>query len=126
MRTTNGRPYSKSIATGVLAAPFLKKLVPENVQVYAIRNDFFGHSVTVAGLVTGQDLINQLSSCDLGEELLIPETMLRANPHRANSLRAGEDVFLDDITVENVQNALNIKVRAVAVNGGELRRILWL
>jgi len=108
--------HRKSIATGVSAAPFIKKLVGENAQVYAIKNDFFGHSVTVAGLVTGQDLIAQLRGKDLGEELLIPETMLRS----------GEDVFLDDITVDDVQNTLNVKVRAVAVDGGELRRALWL
>jgi NifB/MoaA-like Fe-S oxidoreductase len=110
------RPTRKSIATGVSAAPFIKQLVGENAQVYAIKNDFFGHSVTVAGLVTGGDLIKQLQGCDLGEELLIPATMLRA----------GEGVFLDDITVSDIENALNVKVRVVAVDGGELRRALWL
>jgi putative radical SAM enzyme (TIGR03279 family) len=110
------RPTRKSIATGVSAAPFIRKLVGENVQVYAIKNDFFGHSVTVAGLVTGGDLIKQLRGCDLGKELLIPATMLRA----------GEGVFLDDITVSDVENALNVKVCVVAVDGGELRRALWL
>ncbi|MCL2638639.1 MAG: DUF512 domain-containing protein [Oscillospiraceae bacterium] len=104
-------PYKrKSIATGVSAAPFIKKLVGASVQVHAIKNDFFGHSVTVAGLITGQDLINQLKSKDLGEELLIPETMLRS----------GEDVFLDDVTVSEVENALGIKVRVVEVDGAEL------
>jgi putative radical SAM enzyme (TIGR03279 family) len=115
-RPKSTRTRKKSIATGVSAAPFIKQLVGENAQVYAIKNDFFGHSVTVAGLVTGQDLIAQLRGKDLGEELLIPETMLRAD----------EDVFLDDITVGDVQNALGVKIRAVAVNGEELRRALWL
>ena len=116
-RTTNGRPYrKKSIATGVSAAPFIKKLVGENVRVYAIKNDFFGHSVTVAGLVTGRDLINQLRSEDLGEELLIPATMLRA----------GENIFLDDVTVEDVKTALGVNVRVVDINGEELRRSLCL
>ena len=110
------KPRKKSIATGVLAAPYIKKLVGENVQVYAIKNDFFGHSVTVSGLVTGRDLINQLSSRDLGSELLIP----------ANMLRADEDVFLDDVTVKDVEKALGVKVRVVEINGAELRRSLWL
>jgi putative radical SAM enzyme (TIGR03279 family) len=114
-RTTNGHPYRKSIATGVSAAPFIKQLVGESAQVYAIKNDFLGHSVTVAGLITGGDLINQLRNQNLGEELLIPETMLRA----------GEDVFLDDVTVGDVENALGVKVRAVAVDGGELYDALY-
>jgi putative radical SAM enzyme (TIGR03279 family) len=106
----------KSIATGVLAAPYIQELVGANVQVYAIRNDFFGHSVTVSGLVTGGDLINQLRGQDLGEELLIP----------ANMLRADEDVFLDDVTVADVEKALGVSVRAVNADGAELRRNLWL
>jgi NifB/MoaA-like Fe-S oxidoreductase len=108
----------KSIATGTLAAPYIRELVPENVQVYAIRNDFFGESVTVAGLVTGGDLINQLLPFrhNLGEELLIPATMLRA----------GEDVFLDDVTVDDVRNALGVNVRVVDADGAELRRNLCL
>ncbi|MCL2693540.1 MAG: DUF512 domain-containing protein [Oscillospiraceae bacterium] len=107
--------HGKSIATGVLAAPFIKKLVGENAQVHAIKNNFFGESVTVAGLVTGRDLIEQLRSKDLGEELLIPAAMLRA----------GEDVFLDDMTVADVEKALGVKVTAVNTDGGELRRNLW-
>jgi putative radical SAM enzyme (TIGR03279 family) len=113
---TKTQTRKKSIATGVSAAPFIRKLVGESAQVYAIKNDFFGHSVTVAGLVTGGDLIRQLRSKDLGEELLIPATMLRA----------GEDIFLDDVTVGDVQRALGVKVTAVDINGGELRRRLWL
>ena len=104
----------RSIATGVLAAPYIRELVGGNVPVYAIRNDFFGESVTVAGLVTGQDLIAQLCGCELGEELLIPATMLRA----------GEDVFLDDVTVGDVEKALGVRVRAVDVDGAELYRAL--
>ncbi|MCL2077854.1 MAG: DUF512 domain-containing protein [Oscillospiraceae bacterium] len=105
----------KSLATGVSAAPFLEKLVKfcdANVQIYAIENKFFGNSVTVAGLVTGGDLIKQLSphKNSLGEELLIPSVMLRA----------GGDVFLDDITVGDVENALGVKVRVLDVDGAQL------
>ncbi|MCL2697769.1 MAG: DUF512 domain-containing protein [Oscillospiraceae bacterium] len=102
----------KSIATGVSAAPFIKKLAGESAQVYAIKNDFFGHSVTVAGLITGGDLIKQLlpHRGSLGEELLIPATMLRA----------GEDVFLDDVTVGDVEKELGVKVRVVEIDGAAL------
>ncbi|MFW8314573.1 DUF512 domain-containing protein, partial [Klebsiella pneumoniae] len=52
-----------------------------------IRNDFFGERITVAGLLTGQDIIAQLKDEDLGDEILLP----------CNVLRMGEDVFLDVI-----------------------------
>ena len=64
----------------------------------AIRNDFFGHTITVSGLVTGQDMIRQLSSREwLGERIIFP----------ANMLRHGVDVFLDDVTPDDVERALN-------------------
>ena len=109
------RKIQASVATGKLAAPFIKKmteLVQEkfpNIQgtVYAIRNDFFGPMITVSGLITGQDLIAQLKDQDLGERLLIP----------CNMLRAGENVFLDDITVEEAEEALQIKITVVNEDG---------
>lgn len=112
-------PRKKSLATGVSAAPFIAELIKKsgaNMQIYAIKNDFFGHSVTVAGLITGKDLINQLlpHKNNLGEKLLIPSTMLRA----------GENVFLDDVSVEDVHNALEIEVEAVDVDGAELYDVL--
>ena len=107
-----------TIATGVSAAPFLAKLVDMarekyggvRGQVRAIRNDFFGHTITVAGLVTGQDLIAQLKGQDLGERLLIP----------ANMLRSGERVFLDDVSVEDVERELGVPVIPVTQDGYEL------
>lgn len=107
-----------SIATGTAAKPFIDKLA-ESVQnsiagfdckVYSIVNDFFGHKITVAGLVTGGDLIKQLEGKELGDELLIPSAMLRS----------GSDVFLDDVTVEEVSRRLNIKVTPVSNDGHEL------
>lgn len=74
---------------------------------HAIRNDFFGPMITVSGLITGQDLIAQLKDQDLGERLLIP----------CNMLRAGENVFLDDITVEEAEEALQIKITVVNEDG---------
>ena len=102
---------SISMATGKLAAPYIKEgvskilsLLPQaTANIYEIRNDFFGEDITVAGLVTGQDLIKQLSDKELGETLLIPECMLRAN----------ERVFLDDVTVDDVEKALQVKTLIV-------------
>jgi len=107
-----------TIATGVSAAPFLARLVDMarakcgtiNGKVQAIRNDFFGHTITVAGLVTGQDLIAQLKGKDLGQRLLIP----------ANMLRAGERVFLDDVSLDDVERELGVPAIPVAQDGYEL------
>ena len=106
-----------TIATGVLAAPFIRdeaqaaaKVVPGiSCRVISIRNDFFGPRITVAGLITGRDLIAQLKGEDLGEELLISENMLRS----------GERVFLDDVTVEDVERELKIPVRTVGSGGDD-------
>jgi len=107
-----------SIATGTAAAPYLEKLLMTAMEkcdkikgrVYAIENDFFGHQINVAGLVTAQDLIRQLKECPLGERLLIP----------TNMLRHGETVFLDDLTVDDVERALNVKVVQVPQDGADL------
>ncbi len=104
-----------SIATGVLAAPFIRKmagLVTErhpglSATVYPIENRFFGEQVTVSGLVTGQDLRDQLAGKELGERLLLP----------VNMLKSGEPVFLDDMTVEQLQSALQIKIDIVKSSG---------
>ena len=107
-----------TIATGVAAAPLLEKLLQTahkkcgkiNGQVCAIVNDFFGHTIDVAGLVTGGDLIAQLRGKDLGERVLIPHTMLRH----------GEGVFLDDVTLEEASSALGVPVTPTGGSGGEL------
>ncbi|MDY4669235.1 MAG: DUF512 domain-containing protein [Oliverpabstia sp.] len=111
-----------SIATGRLAAPFIKKNVELvtsvygdlEVEVYPVRNDFFGEMITVSGLITGQDLIAQLKGQDMGERLLIP----------CNMLRAGENVFLDDVTVEMVEKELGIPVAVVDEDGASFVRAL--
>ena len=76
----------------------------------AIVNDFFGHTIDVAGLVTGGDLIAQLRGKDLGDRVLIPHTMLRH----------GEGVFLDDVTLEEASSALGVPVTPTGGSGGEL------
>ena len=104
-----------SMATGVLAYDYIEMLAKEvnkkypniKINVYAIKNDFFGHDITVSGLITGGDLINQLKDKELGSKLLLPENMLRN----------GEDVLLDDITVPEIENALQIKINIVKSDG---------
>ncbi len=98
------------IATGVDAAPYLKALValarakwPRlQVQVVPIRNDFFGESITVSGLVTGGDLMKQLAAVPM-DRLVLPMNMLRQEG----------DLFLDDVSVEELQAALGVPVTFV-------------
>lgn len=107
-----------SIATGFAAYEFIEALSKQamnkykalRVNVYPIRNDFFGGSVTVSGLVTGGDIIKQLKGAELGEELLIPENMLRAEG----------DMFLDNVTLKELESALSVSVRVVPRGGYEL------
>jgi len=107
-----------TVATGRLAAPLLQELAAElmaqfvglQINVIPIRNDFFGETITVSGLVTGQDLIKQLkeqkeSGLELGD-ILIP----------SNMLRTGEMVFLDDVTTADVEKELGVRV---VINGPE-------
>lgn len=109
-----------TIATGKLAFPVIREAAETmsafcpglKIHVCAIRNDFFGETITVAGLVTGQDLIAQLKERqeegeDMGGTLLIP----------SNMLRSGEQVFLDDVTVQDVEKALGLTVKAVDSGG---------
>lgn len=104
-----------SLATGKLAYPYLKKMCEtvENmvsglkINVYAITNEFFGENITVSGLLTGQDIIDQMKGKEIGERLLLP----------INVLRSGEDVFLDDIRVQDVEKALQVKVDIVKSSG---------
>lgn len=104
-----------SIATGYLAWPYLQKLAdkleqkfPEtSIYLYPIRNDFFGEMITVSGLITGQDLIHQLQDKPLGDRLLLP----------CNMFRSGEEVFLDDVTLSQVKDALQVDVDIVKSSG---------
>jgi len=107
-----------TIATGKLAAPFMRELADlitekfnkVTVDVITITNDFFGKEITVSGLITGQDLIAQLKDKDLGDNLLLSCTMLRS----------GEEVFLDDITLKELELALQVKTRIVQSDGRDL------
>ena len=104
-----------TIATGELAAPILEELGQEikakypklDLQVKAVKNEFFGGKITVAGLLTGQDLKKQLADLNLGEELLLTEHMMKS----------GEQVFLDDVTVEELSGALQVPITIVKSDG---------
>ncbi len=105
----------RTVVTGEAAYELLCEIVDNlkskiqglNCQVVKIKNEFFGEKITVAGLVTGQDIINQLKGKDLGEEILIPSSMLRHE----------NDMFLDNVTVEELENKLKVKVIAVDNDG---------
>ncbi len=107
-----------SIATGTAAYPLLRELAGRveevfpnvKINVYEIVNDFFGHSITVAGLITGGDLIRQLQGKELFEELLIPDVMLRSEG----------DIFLDDVSLAHAQRQLGVKITPVSSDGYEL------
>ena len=109
----DGVPFS--IATGVSAAPFFEKLLIKakekypglDGRVYAIENDFFGHSINVTGLITGGDLIRQLKDKDLGERLFISQNMLR---------RAEMD-FLDGVKLTDAVKALNVPIYPIEQDG---------
>lgn len=107
-----------SLATGVLIAPILQKLVHclcekypnTKIKIYAVENDFFGHDITVAGLLTGKDLIAQLKGKPLYDVLLLPSALLRAE----------EEVLLDDITVKELETTLQTPIRIVKSGGAQL------
>ena len=109
------RKRNLTIATGKLAGPTIRELCeyvrtkfPNVVaDVRVIRNDFFGERITVSGLLTGTDIIAQLKDVALGERLILPQ----------NLLRSGEDVLLDDMTVGDIEKALNVKIRIAKPTG---------
>ncbi len=106
----NGVERTVSIATGHAAREHIQAIANEihkrfdkiRINVYAIDNCFFGDSITVSGLLTGKDIIEQLSDKPLGDELLIP----------ASCLRSEGDVLLDDVSPEDIATALGVHVRA--------------
>lgn len=107
-----------SVATGMSARGYVsqafsrigEKFKDLKINVYAIRNNFFGESITVSGLITGKDLIEQLSGKPLGEALFIP----------SNMLRSGEDVLLDDVTLDELKEVLGVKIVVCSFEGGDL------
>ena len=107
-----------SIVSGKLASPYIRRLCDEliekypniQVDVHCIINHFFGERITVTGLITGQDIIEQLKGKDLGSVLLLP----------VNVLRSGEQVLLDDVTTGDIEKALQVPVDIIKSNGDDL------
>lgn len=104
-----------TVITGVSAAPFLKDLASKltykvsklKIQVSSIINNFFGETITVSGLITGQDIINQLKDKELGDKIIIPKSMLKSD----------EPVFLDDVTIKDIEKTLKRDVIICDVEG---------
>lgn len=108
-----------ALITGVAASPLInelasaaeKKFPQLKIDVKTVVNDFFGHEVTVAGLVTATDIINQIKDLSDYDEAYIPSVMLRDD---------GEEVFLDDITLDELSDKMNVKITPTKVGGKEL------
>ena len=113
-------PRTVSVCTGTAAYPTVKAMAARleaqveglTIHVYEIINHFFGESVTVAGLLTGQDMLTQLAGRELGDQLIIPE----------NTLRADEAMFLDDMTPAELSEQLGVSIRMGKNNGAEFIR----
>lgn len=111
-----------SLATGVASYPLMCNIARQmeqafpqlSVTVYEIRNRFFGEQITVAGLLTASDIAAQLADAELGEELLLP----------AATLRAGGDLFLDDVTPRELSRRLGVRLRFVENDGEALARAI--
>lgn len=107
-----------SVATGVAAYPLIKELAEtfeskynkSKIDVYEIKNDFFGHSITVAGLITGTDLVNQLKGKPLAKHLAIPAVMLRSEG----------DLFLDSVSTKDVEDSLGVDLKVTDCTGYSL------
>lgn len=113
------KKYAVTMATGKLAYPLVKELAQQvmdaypgvEIHVVCIRNDFFGETITVSGLITGQDLVKQVKEYAVKTETLVIT---------ANMLRMGEAVFLDDMTVAEAEQQLGMSICPVGSEGVEL------
>lgn len=110
-------PRKISVATGAASYDTIKSMAVRletaveglEINVYKIINHFFGESITVAGLLTGKDMSEQLKGKDLGELLIFP----------SNTLRAGEDIFLDDMTPAQLSEIIGVPVSPSCETGAE-------
>lgn len=118
-------PRQIDLVTGTMAAPLLQSLAEAackkhralKATVHPIKNNFFGGNVGVAGLVTGTDIIAQCRGRLQSKLLGIPEVMLRTE----------QDMFLDDVTIAQLEKELKVKVKIIPADGAAaLRAILGL
>ncbi len=118
----NGKKRKISSVTGTAVYTFLETVIDKlrekcdnlSINVHSIENKFFGGCVDVTGLLTGIDIYNALKDEELYDELLIPDVMLKAD----------EDVFLDDMTLEELSKKLKINIRKVGPQGEDLLNAL--
>lgn len=98
-----------------IACEIMNKFPEITINTYCIKNEFFGETITVSGLLTGTDIINQLRGKELGEYIILPDSLLRN----------GETVLLDDIYVSDIERELNVRVK-IALNSTEnlVKRIM--
>lgn len=119
VRLLEKKPRSRrvSVATGEIAADFISELAKRleaecegvKIDVYPVKNNFFGGGVNVSGLVCGCDIVEQLKGKIQTDELLIPDSMLRDD----------DNIFLDDTTVGEVEKELGVKITPVINDGYE-------
>lgn len=110
--------HKVTIACGEGVFPYMKRIMSMinekfpniTINTRAIKNNFFGGGVNVSGLVTGGDLIDQLRDDDLGDRLIIPSSMLRFE----------NDLFLDDVSTDDVERELCVTLVPVNNNGNDL------
>jgi putative radical SAM enzyme (TIGR03279 family) len=110
--------HKVTIACGEGVFPYMKRIMSMinekfpniTINTRAIKNNFFGGGVNVSGLVTGGDLIDQLRGDDLGDRLIIPSSMLRFE----------NDLFLDDVSTDDVERNLGVTLVPVNNNGNDL------
>ena len=115
-------PREISIATGKLVLPSLSKIIEKvtckfsniKVNLYGVENIYFGKNITVSGLLTGRDIINELKGKVLGECLLLPVNMFKKD----------ELVFLDDIKLQDLEKELQIEVKVVESSGEDFLNAL--
>lgn len=118
----DNRIRNVSAATGVLFAPILKQIAVKikekypnvHVEVYTIFNYYFGTDITVAGLLTGQDIINQLKGKKLYDCLLLPSSLLKAD----------DDILLDDVRISDIEKALQTRISIVQSKGSSLLELI--
>lgn len=118
LKLMKNKKYNRTvtIVTGEAAAPFIRSLTERlmektdiKIDVYAVKNNFFGGGVNVAGLVTGTDIIEQMSDKKMGDIMLIPHSMLRDE----------DEIFLDDVTLSQLESKLGVKIEPVTNDGYE-------
>ena len=126
LKEGNNKKVNKTISsvTGMSAYKYIKSTCEKiernidglKINVYPIKNNFFGEKITVTGLLTGKDIVEQLKGKELGEKLFLP----------SNTLKSGENVLLDDYTIKGIENELNIDIEVCNFDGSDFVKLIAL